>query len=105
MSVEEILNEMKEKGIGGAVVRSDGMPVASTIALKESDASLFSLVANTADALLQKMDDRPRELEVSFNGLILVMVPLKNHVFCGLVKNRDEKQIVLQYAEQAGAQL
>lgn len=105
MTVEEILNEMKEKGVGGAVVRSDGVPVASTIALKESDASLFSLVANTADALLQKMDDRPKELEVSFNGMILVMVPVKNHVFCGLVKSRDEKQIVLHYAEQAAGSL
>ena len=96
---------MKEKGIGGAVVRSDGVPVASTIALKESDASLFSLVANTTDALMKKMDDRASEMEIAFDSMILVMVPLKNHVFCGLVKNKDEKQLVLQYAQQASTQL
>jgi len=43
MSIETILNEMKEQGIGGAVVQADGVPMASTIALKETDAGLFCI--------------------------------------------------------------
>ncbi len=43
MSIETILNEMKEKGIGGAVVQADGVPMASTIALKEVDAKSFCI--------------------------------------------------------------
>ena len=105
MSVEEILNTMKEQGIAGAVVRSDGVPVASTIALKESDAGLFALVANSADAILKKMDDMPKEIEVSFDTLLLIMVPVKNHVFCALIKDRSQKDMVLEYAKQAAEQL
>ncbi len=102
MTIEELLNEMKEKGIGGAVVRIDGVPVASTIALKEADAELFAAVANVADAMMKGMGDKPHELELSFSGgLILVMVPVKNHMFCGMIKDRAEKKTVLEYAEKA----
>jgi predicted regulator of Ras-like GTPase activity (Roadblock/LC7/MglB family) len=101
MTVEDILNEMKEKGIGGVVVRVDGVPVASTIALKDSDASLFASVANVADAIMKKGNDQPKELEVSFDGLILVMIPVKGHLFCGMIKDREEKKTVQEYAQKA----
>lgn len=95
------MNEMKEKGIGGAVVRVDGVPVASTIALKDVDAGLFASVANVADALMKRVEDKPQEMEISFSGLILVMVPVKNHIFCGMIKDRAEKKTVLEYAQKA----
>ena len=103
--VEALLNEMKEKGVGGAVVRADGVPVASTIALKEADAGLFASVANVADAIMKKTGDKPQEMEILFSGLLVVMVPIKNHIFCGMIKSRDEKPIVLEYAEKAKALL
>ena len=64
--LEAILNEMKGKGIGGAIVRVDGVPVASTIALTDVSASLLSSVANVSDAIMKKMNDQQREVEVSF---------------------------------------
>jgi len=105
MSVETILNEMKEQGIGGAVVQADGVPMASTIALKESDAGLFASVANVAEAIMQRDGDTPQEMELSFGGLLLVLVPIDNHIFCGLIKDREQKKIVLEYAQKAKAEL
>jgi len=101
--LEAILNEMKDKGIGGAVIRVDGVPVASTIALSDMSSGLLSSVANASDALMKRMDDRQKEIEVSFDGLILVMIPLKNHIFCGMVKDREEKKVVSEYAQKAKA--
>ena len=99
--LETLLNEMKEKGIGGAVVQVDGVVVQSTIAINDVSSSLLSSVANVADAMMKKMDDTQKEVEISFGGLILVMVPIKNHIFCGLVKDREEKKVVTEYAQKA----
>lgn len=101
MTVEDLLNELKDKGVGGAVVRSDGVPVASTIALKDTDAALFTSVANVADAIMRREGDKPQEIELSFGGLILVMVPVKGHIFCGMIKDRSDKKTVLEYAQKA----
>jgi predicted regulator of Ras-like GTPase activity (Roadblock/LC7/MglB family) len=101
--LEAILNEMKGKGIGGAVVRVDGVPVASTIALNDLSSGLLSVVHNVSDAMMKRMDDSQREIEVSFDGMILVMVPMQSHIFCGLIKERDEKKTVLEYAQKAKA--
>ncbi len=101
MTLEVLLNELKEKGIGSAVVKVDGVPVASTIALKDSDAALFASVANVADAIMKRDGDKPTELELSFGGLILVIVPVKGHLFCGMIQDRAVKKTVLEYAQKA----
>lgn len=104
--LEALLTEMKEKnGIGGAIVRVDGVTVTSTIALNELSAGILASVANVTDAIMKKMDDHEKEIEVSMDGLILVMIPLKNHVFCGMVKQREDKKIVSEYAQKAKAYL
>jgi predicted regulator of Ras-like GTPase activity (Roadblock/LC7/MglB family) len=99
--LEAILNEMKGKGIGGAIVRIDGVPVQSTIALNDMSSGLISSVANISDAIMKKNDDTQKEIEISFDGLIMVMIPLKNHIFCGMIKDREEKKIVSEYAQKA----
>ena len=94
---------MKGKGIGGAVVRVDGTAVASTIAINDLSAGMLASVANVSDAMMRKMDDQQKEVEVTFDGLMLVIIPLKGHLFCGMIKNRDEKPIVQEYAQKAKA--
>ncbi|MDD5171476.1 MAG: hypothetical protein PHF60_00375 [Candidatus ainarchaeum sp.] len=103
--LEAILNEMKEKGIGGAIVSSDGVVIHSTIALNEPASSVIASVSNISDALMKKMGDQHKEIEISFGGLIVVLVPIKSHVFCGMVKDREEKKTVLEYAQKARAYL
>lgn len=101
--LEAILNEMKGKGIGGAVVRVDGVPVASTIALTDVSASLLSSVANVSDAIMRKMGDQQREVEISFGDGMLYIVPVKGHIFCAMIKDREQKKIVVDYALKAKA--
>jgi len=100
--LEAILGEMKEKsGIGGAIVRADGVTVNSTIALNEMSSGLLASVANVSDAIMKKMEDQQKDIEVSMDGLILVIIPMKNHIFCGIVNDRDQKKIVVEYAQKA----
>ena len=102
--LEALLGEMKEKGYGGAVIQVDGAVVHSTIAINELSAGLLSSVANISDAILKRMNDTQKEVEVVFGGgMILVMVPLKSYIFCGMVKDREEKKVVLEYAQRAKA--
>lgn len=103
--LENILNEMKERGIGGAIVNVDGVSVASTIALNDVSSGLLASVANVSDALMKKEGDQQKEIEISFDGLILVIIPIKDHLFCGMIKERDEKRIVQEFAEKAKNQL
>jgi len=99
--LEAILNEMKAKGIGGAIVSPDGVVVHSTIALNEATSGLIASVSNVSDALMKRMGDQHKEIEISFGGLIVVMIPVKRHIFCGMVKEREEKKIVQEYAQKA----
>ncbi len=99
--LEGILNEMKARGIGGAIVRVDGVPVHSTIALSDLSSGLISSVSNISDAIMKKMDDSQKEIEISFDGLIMVMVPMKNHIFCAMIKDREEKKTVQEFAQRA----
>jgi hypothetical protein len=99
--IEALLNDMKAKGVGGALVRVDGVPVHSTIALNELTPGLMASVCNVSDALMKKMDDRQRQLELAFENSVLVMVPVGSHIFCGMVKTKDEKRLVVEYAEKA----
>lgn len=103
--LEALLNEMKGKDVGGAVVRVDGVQVCSTIPLNDVSAGLLASVSNVSDALLKRMKDQQKEIEIAMGGLILVMVPINNHIFCGMIKSREEKSIVLEYAEKAKAYL
>jgi hypothetical protein len=102
-NIEEILNQMKQNGITGAVIRKDGVVMNSTVAL--SAPAIISSLANISDAILQKEHEHQKELEIAFNNLILVVVPVKNCYFCGMVKERAQKKLVRDYAEQASAVL
>ena len=103
--IEILLNDMKAKGVGGAVVRVDGVPVYSTIALNEISVGLLASAVNVSDALMKKMEDKQKEMEIAFDNIILVLIPIGNHIFCGMIKDREEKKIVLEYAEKARAHL
>jgi hypothetical protein len=99
--IEAILNEMKGKGVGGALLRVDGVPVYSTLALNELSTGLITSMANVSDAIMKKMDDRQKQMELAFENSVLVVIPMGNHVFCGMVKTKEEKKLVVEYAEKA----
>lgn len=99
--IEALLNDMKGKGIGGALLRVDGVPVHSTLALNELSTGLIASLANVSDAIMKRMDDRQKQMELAFENSVLVIVPMGNYVFCGMVRTKEEKRLVLEYAEKA----
>lgn len=99
-SVEGLLADMRNNGINGAVVRNDGILIGSTISLSESGASTFASLSNVCDALLKTLKDTQREIEISAGGLFLVLLPVGSYLLCGVIKNRDQKKTLKEYADK-----
>ena len=103
--IEDVLNDMKNAGIPGALVRSDGIVIYSTLALNDMNAKVVASIANISDALIKKFDDNQKDLEIALDNGIFVMYPIKSHLFCGMIQDREQKKTVMDYAEKAKALL
>ena len=99
-TVTELLNDMKNKGLNAAVVRTDGLLLSSTISLSESGANTFASLSNVCDALFKNIKDMQREIEISTGGLFLLLLPVGNYILCGVIKSRDEKKTLREYADK-----
>ncbi|MDO8554931.1 MAG: hypothetical protein Q7S22_09035 [Candidatus Micrarchaeota archaeon] len=97
---EEILTGMKNAGIAGAVIRRDGITVFSTIALSETGPNIFSSIANICDAISKEIGDKQKEIEISMSGLFFVIIPVDSYLFCGAVKDREQKKTLREYSEK-----
>jgi predicted regulator of Ras-like GTPase activity (Roadblock/LC7/MglB family) len=100
-----VLEDMKAHGVDGAIVRADGAIVHSTMPLTDAAAGMIASAANITDALMKRSSDVPREIEITFGSTILVLIPIGSYVFCGSVKDREEKKIIREFAEKAKAVL
>ncbi len=99
--VEELLNRMKEEsGIGGGLVRLDGVIVKSTMALPEAVPMLISRTANVSDAIMREAKDAQKEAEITIGTDTLVIVRAGRHFFFGLAKSKDEKKVIIEYAKK-----
>ncbi|NYZ77593.1 hypothetical protein H0O02_04760 [Candidatus Micrarchaeota archaeon] len=101
--IEEILNEMKAEGIGGALARKDGVIIHSTIALPDIAPGLITRCANISEAIMARMKNSQKEIEIAFANGTIVAVPMKNYIFYGIAKSKDEKRKVLEYSKKAGS--
>ena len=99
--IETLLNEMNARGIPGAVIRLDGVPVTSTMALSEMNASLMAAIVNIADAMLKRVDDTQKEAEITFENQTMVLVPVGRHIFCGMARDKESKKTVIEFAARA----
>jgi len=99
--IEEILNEMKAEGIGGALVRKDGVVIYSTVALPDVAPGLIARCSNISDALMSKIQDTQKENEITFSNGTIVAVPMKKFIFYGVAKTKDEKRKILEYSKKA----
>jgi len=100
LGLKDILNEMKNSGIEGALVRNDGVMVYSTMPLDEGGAKLISSFSNVLDAMLKSIGDTQREVEIALNKKFLVMIPIRTHVLCGMLSNRDKKDDLRGFADR-----
>ena len=101
MDAQDVLEEMKGQGISGAIVRKDGILLHSTFALTERGGQMMATVSNIADTLIKRSGDSAKETEIAFPNLILIMIPIKDYLFAGAIKNREHKPIVRKYALKA----
>ncbi len=99
--IEEILNEMNAEGIGGALIRKDGVMVHSTVALADVAPGLIARCSNISEALMSRMKNSSKEIEISFMNGTLVAVPMKNFIFYGIAKSKEEKRKILDYSLKA----
>jgi hypothetical protein len=90
--VENILNDLKTKGIECALVRKDGVLVYSTLTLDEATPDIIASLSAVSEELMMRTNDRQKEIEVSLGGIFFVMVPFKEFILCGAVKDREMKK-------------
>jgi len=98
--IEKILNDMKDAGIGGGLIRKDGVLIKSTVALGDIAPIVIARSANISDAMMQREGNIQKEAEVSFEGQTVVMVPISTYVFFGITKTSDEKKTVLEFSRK-----
>jgi len=98
--IDEILNKMKENGIGGGVIRIDGVLVKSTVALPDVLPMLISRATNVSDAMLAEVGDSQKEAEITIEAETLVVVRAGQHFFFGFAKNKEEKKTIIEYAKK-----
>ncbi|MGV8176756.1 MAG: hypothetical protein ACP5NX_03085 [Candidatus Bilamarchaeaceae archaeon] len=102
MAVPEILEGLKAKGIQSAVVRRDGFVLESALPMDENTAYVLSASANLVNALMHQVKDSEKEIEFGFsNGTYLLAVPVKEFLFCAVVRRKDDKPAVREAAKKS----
>ncbi len=100
--IGEILNKMKEEvGVGGGLMRLDGVLIKSTIALPETMPMLISRAMNVSDAIMREVNDFQKEAEIAIDKDTIVIMRVGAYLFFGLAKSKEEKKAVIEYAKKA----
>jgi hypothetical protein len=103
--METILSELKAKNVECALIRKDGLLVHTTITLEEGTPNLIASLSNIAEELMREVSDRDKEMEITFDGIFMVLLPVKTYLLCGIVKQRESKQDLRAAAEKLKAAL
>ncbi|MBI5222844.1 hypothetical protein HY990_00315 [Candidatus Micrarchaeota archaeon] len=103
--IDSLLNQLKSKGIESALVRVDGVLVQTTMALNDSSVSLLTGLFTSSDALCKRLGDSQKQIQLSLGDSLLIIVPLKNHFLCGLIKNPEDRKYVVEMADSLKAYL
>lgn len=97
---ETLIDDLKTSGISAALIRKDGISIYSTITLSETGPAVFANVANICDAISKESGDTPKEIEVGFSGMFLVILPVSDYLLCGIVKDRELKKLMRECADK-----
>ncbi|HIH22774.1 TPA: roadblock/LC7 domain-containing protein [Candidatus Micrarchaeota archaeon] len=102
-SAASLMQELKGTGIESLLVRRDGILIHSTVTLDEHVPSVASSLANVSDAMVKSFNDEQKEIELMFDGIYFVILPLGNYLLCGIVKDRETKKEMRSCAENLKA--
>ncbi|MBU0586814.1 hypothetical protein KJ780_04835 [Candidatus Micrarchaeota archaeon] len=94
-----LVEEMKGKGIETALLKSDGGLVYSNFAMDDPAPFISRYLANNAHFLMDELGDDTKEIELSLENRILMIVPLNGYLLLALVKNKEEKKVFRDYIE------
>lgn len=96
----KIMEALKNAGIGGAFVRKDGTIAYATMKLEDISGNVLASLGNISEALLKRARDQQVELEIVADNDLVVLIPVKTHFLCGVLKNRDQKKTLREYADK-----
>ena len=99
MDIKKLVQEMKSKGIETALLKNDGGVVYSTFGMDDPAPSISEYLANNAHHLMAELGDEAKEIELSFEGKMLVMVPLGKYLLLAIVTSKESKKEFRQYVE------
>lgn len=100
---EQIIQELQGKGIAAALVRKDGILIASTIGFEEGAQNVISSISSITEELMLNVSDSQKEIEINIDSSFFVIVPVNSFLLCGLVKDRELKKELREAAEQLKA--
>jgi len=98
-TVQTIMDSTKHAGIQVALIRQeDGRIVYSTFDVDQAVASGVAHTFRMADALLRKLEDQNKEMEIVADGSILFAAPAGNSILFAVLKDREQKKILRESA-------
>ncbi len=98
MEFKQVINEMKEKGLETAIIKRKGGMVYSTFAMEDPSPYIVQYIANNAQLIMSQIDDDAKEIEITFEGKLLVLIPMDKYILIGIIKNKEDKKLLHNYA-------
>lgn len=99
MDLKGTIDEMKGKGIETALVKREGGVVYSTFAMEDPAPFISQYLMNNAHFLMAELGDEAEEVEISQEGKMLIVVPLKQYILLAIVKSNEDKKSFREYAK------
>lgn len=100
---QQLLESLKGLGIGSVLVRKSGGLVYSTVQIEDVVANTLASLGKVTETLLKRTGDEQKELEITADNDLIVIIPVKSHFLCGILKSRDQKKTLREYAAKLKA--
>jgi hypothetical protein len=100
MTNEEIMSQLKSRGIEVAFLRKDGSLINSTINMNENSLALLSSIVKNSETLAKRMKDDMSQMQIGIGDSLALIYPIKDIIFFTLTKNNEDKKIIAEYAEK-----
>ncbi|MBN2478388.1 hypothetical protein JXB01_03810 [Candidatus Micrarchaeota archaeon] len=97
---DDVLEEMKNAGYKGALIKKDGKIVATNFPFEDPLPSILSSMLNVGDAIIKQSRDEPQEFEILLEDGILVAIPVKEYYMVSMVESREKKKDIREFAEK-----
>jgi predicted regulator of Ras-like GTPase activity (Roadblock/LC7/MglB family) len=98
--IANIINQMKDAGVDGALIRKDGVKAYSTLSLDNNTSEIIASMSNIIETIMKTMKDKNNEIEISTGQSYIIIVPAGDYYLCGVTEDREKKKILREYADK-----